>query len=98
YQSFRRSHRAIRKMLDKVSRRESFDSAPFKAHVRECVQSIERNPSAMLWLTRIKHVDQYTAEHCVNVGILAIALGRHLGVGRKHMELLGLCGMLHDVG
>jgi len=62
------------------------------------VDSIERNPSAMLWLTRIKNVDKYTAQHCLNVGILAIALGRHVGVGRKHMELLGLCGMLHDVG
>ncbi|MFZ5604575.1 MAG: HD-GYP domain-containing protein [Pseudomonadota bacterium] len=69
-----------------------------KRHIKACVDSIERNPSAMVWLTRIKHVDQYTAEHCVNVGMLAIALGRHLGVNRQQLEMLGLCGILHDVG
>lgn len=98
YKTHQESHQSIKAMLDKVARRESFDTAIFKHHVKECVDSIERNPSAMMWLTKIKHVDQYTAEHCLNVGVLAIALGRHLGVGRKHMELLGLCGMLHDVG
>lgn len=98
YDLYRKSQTSIRAMLDKVARRETFDPSVFKQHVKDCVDSIERNPSAMMWLTRIKHVDQYTAEHCVNVGILAIALGRHVGVGRKHMELLGLCGMLHDVG
>ncbi len=79
------------------------DSKPFRTRsvrksVKSCVDSIVRNPSAMMWLTRIKHADSYTAEHCMNVGILAIALGRHLGVSRKNLELLGLCGMLHDVG
>lgn len=98
YDLYKKSHTSIKKMLDKVARRETFDPQVFKGQVKECVDSIERNPSAMMWLTKIKHIDQYTAEHCLNVGILAIALGRHLGVGRKHMELLGLCGMLHDVG
>lgn len=69
-----------------------------KQHVKECVDSIERNPSAMMWLTRIKHADQYTAEHCVNVGVLAMALGRHLGLNRPQLEMLGLSGVLHDVG
>jgi putative nucleotidyltransferase with HDIG domain len=96
--AYRRSYTSVKTLLDAVTRNESFDATPFRSHVKECVQSIERNPSAMLWLTRIKHVDHYTAEHCLNVGVLAIALGRHLGVGKKHLELLGLCGMLHDVG
>ncbi len=98
FTAYRSSRDAVKKLLDKVSKRESFDASPFKRHVKDCVESIERNPSAMQWLTRIKHVDEYTAEHCINVGVLAIAFGRHLGVGKKHMELLGLCGMLHDVG
>lgn len=63
-----------------------------------CLDSIIRNPSAMLWLARIKHADRYTAEHCLNVAILAMTFGRHLGLSRLHLEWLGLCGMLHDVG
>src|SRR3989338_2047340 len=89
---------AIQTLLKSAAADRPLYTKGIKKHIKACVDSIERNPSAMIWLTRIKHVDQYTAEHCVNVGMLAIALGRHVGVGRKHMELLGLCGMLHDVG
>ncbi|SDS87608.1 HDIG domain-containing protein [Halopseudomonas xinjiangensis] len=96
--SYRESFREIRTMLDRVCRGETLDARRMIAAVRPCLDSIVRNPSALLWLTRIKHVDQYTAEHCLNVGIQAMALGRHMGLGIKHIELLGLCGMMHDVG
>lgn len=89
---------AIHDILDKAGNNESLNTRDIQANVRDCVDSIERNPSAMMWLTRIKHVDAYTAEHCLNVGLLAIALGRHLGLGRECLEMLGLSGMLHDVG
>ena len=95
---YRESFREVRAMLDSVCSGETLDARRMMAAVRPCLESIVRNPSALLWLTRIKHVDQYTAEHCLNVGIQAMALGRHLGLGIKHMELLGLCGMMHDVG
>jgi putative nucleotidyltransferase with HDIG domain len=41
---------------------------------------------------------EYTAEHCLNVCILSIAFGRHLGMSEPELEKLGLCGLLHDVG
>jgi putative nucleotidyltransferase with HDIG domain len=88
----------IKHILSAVERGESFSTAAMIEAVRDCLDSVIRNPSALMWLTRIKHADQYTAEHCINVGIQAMTLGRHLGLGLKHLELLGLCGMLHDVG
>ncbi|MCP5015509.1 MAG: HD-GYP domain-containing protein [Ketobacter sp.] len=95
---YRRSYGEVERILESAYSEATIQTEEIRHHIRECVSSIERNPSAVMWLTRIKSVDKYTAEHCLNVGILAIALGRHVGVGRKHMELLGLCGMLHDVG
>ena len=97
-QHYHRSFGEVERILDTAYADGRIDTDEIRRHIKDCVDSIERNPSAMMWLTRIKNVDKYTAEHCLNVGILAIALGRHVGVGRKHMELLGLCGMLHDVG
>ncbi|MGB3620982.1 HD-GYP domain-containing protein [Ketobacter sp. MCCC 1A13808] len=96
--SYQCSFTEVEQILDTAYVDKLPDTRVIREHISECVDSIERNPSAMLWLTRIKNADKYTAEHCLNVGLLAIAFGRHLGVGRKHMELLGLCGMLHDVG
>lgn len=88
----------IHTLLHSTREKCALQTTAIRHHIKSCVDSIERNPSAMMWLTRIKHVDHYTAEHCLNVGVLAIALGRHLGLNRSQLELLGLCGMLHDVG
>jgi putative nucleotidyltransferase with HDIG domain len=96
--AYSRSLKEIKHILHCIHDHHNIDIEKMIVAIRGCLDSVIRNPSALLWLTRIKHVDQYTAEHCVNVGIQAMALGRHLGLGIKHMELLGLCGMLHDVG
>lgn len=66
--------------------------------VNHCVESVLRNENALLLLTKIKHQDEYTAEHCINVSILAAAFGKHLGLLEGEIRTLALCGLLHDVG
>ncbi|MEC7816269.1 MAG: HD-GYP domain-containing protein [Pseudomonadota bacterium] len=66
--------------------------------VNQCVDSILNNSDAMMLLTKLKHQDEYTVEHCLNVAILAAAFGKHLGLLEGEIRTLGLCGMLHDVG
>jgi putative nucleotidyltransferase with HDIG domain len=70
--------------------------------IKQCVKtgvaSIIRNPNAMIWLSHIKNKNSSTYQHSLRVSILAIALGRQLGLPRQQLETLGLCGMLHDVG
>lgn len=66
--------------------------------VNHCVESVLRNENALLLLTKIKHQDEYTAEHCINVSILAAAFGKHLGLLEGEIRNLALCGLLHDVG
>lgn len=69
-----------------------------KHTVSRFAESVLTNPSALNWLTRIKHENEYTAEHCLNVGVMAMIFARHLGYDRAQIEELGLAGMLHDVG
>lgn len=66
--------------------------------IQDMVSVIIENASAALWLTNLKKRDEYTHIHCMNVSVLAVAFGRHLGLSRKELELLGLGAMLHDVG
>jgi len=66
--------------------------------VNSCVESVLRNENALLLLTKIKHQDEYTAEHCINVSILSAAFGKHLGLLEGEIRTLALCGLLHDVG
>lgn len=69
-----------------------------RAVVDDCVDSLLRNENALLLLTKLKHKDHYTAEHSINVSVLAAALGKHLGMLEEEIRTLGLCGLLHDVG
>jgi len=85
-------------VLDSLRAGETFDIDASKKVIQGCVKSILSNANALLWLTQIKEQEKYTAEHSMRVGILAIAFGQFLGLKNKDLELLGLCGMLHDVG
>ncbi len=86
------------RLLEAVRLGNELDVRQVKVVVKECVESMLRNPGAMLWLARIKNSDEYTAEHCLRVAIFSIALGRELGLRQAELEHLGMCGMLHDVG
>lgn len=88
----------VDEVLTSISNGESFDMEASRKVIQSCVKSILRNANALLWLTQVKDQDEYTAEHSMRVGILAIAFGRFIGLKEHELETLGLCGMLHDVG
>jgi len=88
----------VRNILKQVRHSDGINVTNIRKSVKSCVVSIMDNPNAMLWLGKLRNRDDYTAEHSLNVGILAIALGRHMGLDAEQLETLGLCGMLHDVG
>jgi len=66
--------------------------------VEEVVNSINRNEYALGWMTQLKNKDEYTAIHSMNVCILSVELGRHVGLGQDELNLLGMCGLMHDIG
>ena len=62
------------------------------------LESVLRNTEALSSLSRLKSFDEYTFFHSVNVAILALAMGRHLGMPREALSKLGLGALLHDIG
>lgn len=69
-----------------------------KRVVQEMIESLDRSPGYLMNLTSLKNYDEYTFNHSVNVGVLAIALGRQVGLARKELYAIGQAGMLHDLG
>lgn len=57
-----------------------------------------REPSTLLGLAMIKDYDNYTFNHCVNVGVLAMSLGAALGMDAEGVKEAGIAGQLHDIG
>ncbi|RFC40122.1 MAG: HDIG domain-containing protein [Candidatus Nitrotoga sp. CP45] len=66
--------------------------------VNEINQSIARNSSALISLSRLKNADNYTYLHSVAVCVLMIALGRQLGLQDEALQQVGIAGLLHDIG
>lgn len=92
------ARRFTKQMLTDVRLGRSIEEKKARKIVDHNVQSVMRNPDALAWMTRLRDEDQYTAEHCLNVCILALIFGRSLGMPEDQMSNLGLCGLLHDVG
>jgi putative nucleotidyltransferase with HDIG domain len=56
------------------------------------------NESFIYGLTSLKNYDEYTLNHSVNVCMLALALGRRLGLSRSELVDLGIAAFFHDLG
>ncbi len=66
--------------------------------VAELAGYLQQNLAAMVWLTRIKERDDYTAQHSINSAILALGLAHALDWSPDQVERAGMAALLHDVG
>lgn len=62
------------------------------------VQSVVRNPDAMVWLARLKDKDSYSYSHSVRASILAAVFGRHIGLPEEVLHNLATGALLMDIG
>jgi HD-GYP domain-containing protein (c-di-GMP phosphodiesterase class II) len=72
--------------------------AKVKRAVQAIVDQVLNNEESLVGLTTIRDYDEYTFTHSVNVCILAVAIGKKLGLSRLQLYDLGLAALLHDVG
>ena len=66
--------------------------------VENIAASVARNSGALISLARLKSHDDYTYMHSVAVCALMIALARQLGHDEAELHMLGMAGLLHDLG
>ena len=74
-------------------------SKSIKDMVEQLLNEILTNyKRAMVRLTILRSLDEYTFVHSVNVTILSIVMGIELGFGRPELKGLAVAGLLHDIG
>jgi HD-GYP domain-containing protein (c-di-GMP phosphodiesterase class II) len=74
------------------------EAAAIESVVESMVQSVFRNRHAMGWLARMRSKDDYLYTHSLSTSVWALTFGRHLGLDREAMKVLGTGAMLLDVG
>jgi HD-GYP domain-containing protein (c-di-GMP phosphodiesterase class II) len=88
----------VNTMHDDVRQGRRIDTERSEVLVGEIMESIKRNPDAMIWLTHLKDRDHYTALHSMNVCALALIFGHYLGLEEPRLRELGMGALLHDIG
>lgn len=70
--------------------------------LRECIDEVikelARRDYLLIYLTDIRQKSDYLYGHCVDVGVLAVALGLAMGLPKEEVYVLGIGGLLHDYG
>lgn len=94
----RETRMLIQTVMEDVRLGKNINTVAAKKLVTEMADSVIRNPDALTCFSQLKKKDEYTALHSLRVCILALAFGRHLGLEREELNLLGIGALLHDVG
>ena len=74
------------------------DATLLSQAVASMAESIRRNPDALLLLNRLSTKDSHEITRAMDASILMVTLGRFLHYPKERLEVLGLAGMLLDIG
>ncbi|MDP3088923.1 MAG: HD-GYP domain-containing protein [Methylotenera sp.] len=98
YPIYEKSQIATREIFEALALDQKIDLTNIHAALDGMVESIERNPDALIWLAKLKQTDDYTYNHALNVSITLMALASFLSMSKKQVKDLGLAGLLQDIG
>jgi HD-GYP domain-containing protein (c-di-GMP phosphodiesterase class II) len=88
----------IQDMLGSVKAGKAIDAPRVREAVSSMTDSVVRNPDAMLLLAKMKEKGERNLDRAVGVSIYMITFGRFLQLPREQLDLLGMLGLLQDVG
>lgn len=66
--------------------------------VDQIISTLDENPIALIEVTRLRSKDENSFLHSIGVSTLMIHFGRWLGYDQMAIKLLGVSGLVHDIG
>jgi len=93
-----RSKQAVARMFDEVRLGRAVAMEQVAPVVDEIAGCVSRDAAAILSVTRLKSVSEYTYLHSIAVSALMVTFARHLNLEEVEVRQAGLAGLLHDIG
>ena len=93
-----KARRVVHRLLDNVRSGGGIDIDEAHDLVTDMDSTVCRNKDALLLLMQVRSKDEYTFMHSVSVSALLIAFCRSMGLDGEASRIIGLGGLLHDVG
>jgi HD-GYP domain-containing protein (c-di-GMP phosphodiesterase class II) len=95
---FTRSQEALNSIINDVQSDRKLVIGCAHEAVMSIIEGIDQHRQALFWLTQLKSQDSDLYQHAINVAIYMVSFGRHLGLPRDQLHVLGLAGLLQNVG
>ncbi|MFQ5690674.1 MAG: HD-GYP domain-containing protein [Gemmatimonadota bacterium] len=89
---------AVRWIHERAEATETVATQETAAVVRALFVAIRSARSLVAPLLEIKHTDEYTTNHCMNVSLLAMSLAEQLRLADADVLAIGEAALLHDIG
>jgi putative nucleotidyltransferase with HDIG domain len=89
---------SLHNVIDDFRLNKEINPVELKTCVHGVIDGVVHNPSALALFSNLKSRQQDTVRHSLNVCILSLLFGRHLGLNEKQLSDLGYAALLHDVG
>lgn len=93
-----KSKKSVLKLFDDARLGKAINHKKMTPLVDQILETVDKDPSIILNIARLKTKDEYTYLHSVSVCALMMNFARKLNLGEDKVRELGLAGMLHDVG
>ncbi len=96
--AFSRTNDLLHKVVDDIRSGNSLELTMVEDVIDDMVESMVRNPDALVWVARLREQDLNTYGHGLSVAVNLVAFGRHLGYPKFDLAHLGMIGLLLDIG
>lgn len=95
---FGQARRAVSDILNRIRRSGRAEVSLLDGVMDSMIDSVFRNRDALNWLACMKKKDDYLYNHSLSSSIWALAFGRHLGLDKASLKVIGMGAMLLDIG
>jgi len=96
--AYARSTTVVTELSRTVQVGNTIDSARTKEATAQITQSVVRNPDAMSLLARLQEKSREALSRAVEISVMMTVFGRFLQLPEDRLEILGMLGLLQDVG
>lgn len=93
-----RASEVVHALFDRIVVDGEMDGKVVNEVITEITDSVIRNPDALLLLTYLRQKSQYAYDHAISVSVHLLAFGRHIGLPKAQLHVLGSAGLLLDTG
>ena len=98
-QAYAKSASSVGELLQPLSRPGGvLEAKTVKESVTRLADSVVRNPDALLLVSKLREKSASAHARALQVSIYMLVFARYLELAREELELLGLLGLLQDVG